>query len=528
MNEYSYMEKQPLRPNMALALIGFCVLFGLMLACVRSLQSDETLFFSVSSQAEGPEGSQHSSPKSLYAFSTRAPGEPIRTPTPDDPHPLPAMRTQAEVYTVQAGDTLGNIARKYSIGIQQLVEANNISDPDLLEVGQVLEIPVAEPESAPSHFKIIPDAELVYGPPSAYFDIANFVEQQGGYLAAYTEEIEGQSLTGSQIIARVAGDFSVGPRILLAILEYQSNWVTNPAPPPQKIAAPMGLADPGRSGLYAQLSWAANTLNRGYYLWRVNGIGSWLLSDGKIVPIPPTINAGTAGVQGFFASLYEYPAWLKAVSSDGVFSVFESLFGYPFDYSFEPVVPNDLTQPVFQLPFETGKTWAFTGGPHGAWGDGTAWGALDFAPPSESAGCVQSDEWVVAIADGVVVRTGSGAVFQDLDETDGTPADGLEQTGWVILYMHIESRDRVQPGTRLKAGERIGHPSCEGGFSSGTHVHIARRYNGEWISADQGLPFILDGWVSSGNGVEYDGFLTRNSQLIEAFAGISPANGIQR
>jgi hypothetical protein len=35
----------------------------------------------------------------------------------------------------------------------------------------------------------------------------------------------------------------------------------------------------------------------------------------------------------------------------------------------------------------------------------------------------------------------------------------------------------------VKTGDRIGHPSCEGGAANATHVHIARRYNGEWIPA---------------------------------------------
>ncbi|MCK5315694.1 MAG: hypothetical protein KAJ53_11250, partial [Anaerolineales bacterium] len=82
--------------------------------------------------------------------------------------------------------------------------------------------------------------------------------------------------------------------------------------------------------------------------------------------------------------------------------------------------------------------------------------------------------------------------------------------------------------TYVKAGERIGHPSCEGGFSSGTHVHIARRYNGEWIPADQELPFILDGWVSRGIGQEYDGYLERDGKSIEAWEGNSAINAIQR
>jgi hypothetical protein len=85
--------------------------------------------------------------------------------------------------------------------------------------------------------------------------------------------------------------------------------------------------------------------------------------------------------------------------------------------------------------------------------------------------------------------------------------------------MHIETRDRIQSGTYVYAGERIGHPSCEGGFSNGTHVHLARKYNGEWVSADGSIPFNLDGWISSGNGNEYDGYLTRGSTVLEALEG---------
>jgi murein DD-endopeptidase MepM/ murein hydrolase activator NlpD len=94
--------------------------------------------------------------------------------------------------------------------------------------------------------------------------------------------------------------------------------------------------------------------------------------------------------------------------------------------------------------------------------------------------------------------------------------------------MHIDSQGRVKPGTNLKAGERIGHPSCEGGVSTGTHLHLARRYNGEWIPADQTLPFVLDGWVSRGGGNEYDGFLEKKGHVIEAWEGRSSDNAIQR
>jgi len=97
-----------------------------------------------------------------------------------------------------------------------------------------------------------------------------------------------------------------------------------------------------------------------------------------------------------------------------------------------------------------------------------------------------------------------------------------------LLYMHIETRDRISVGEVVKAGDRIGHPSCEGGISSGTHVHIARRYNGEWIPADGKIPFNLDGWISEGQGFEYDGLLKRNGKTIEAFEGRKPENQIHR
>ena len=76
--------------------------------------------------------------------------------------------------------------------------------------------------------------------------------------------------------------------------------------------------------------------------------------------------------------------------------------------------------------------------------------------------------------------------------------DGDERTGWNIFYLHLASDGRAQVGDQLKQGDPVGHPSCEGGTSTGTHVHIARKYNGEWLPAegvDGILAFNLEGWV---------------------------------
>ena len=128
----------------------------------------------------------------------------------------------------------------------------------------------------------------------------------------------------------------------------------------------------------------------------------------------------------------------------------------------------------------------------------------------------------MAVSKGLILRTGNGQVLQDLD------GDGDERTGWVMLYMHVDSWERVEAGARLSAGDRIGHPSCEGGISTGTHLHIARKYNGVWIEADGEIPFLMDGWVSVGAGLPYEGTLIKGAQTLYAHSGLASYNQIWR
>lgn len=456
----------------------------------------------------------------------RPANQPFLTPTPDAPHLLPTPRADEELYIVQPGDTLGDIAAAYGIGLEALMQANNLGDADILDVGQTLTIPLPRPESTSSAFKIIPDSELVYGPASIQFNAAAFIQQRGGYLSVYAEDVNGEFLTAAQVVMRVAENYSVNPRLLLALIEHRSGWVTNPFPAQTDFA--LGIADPSRYGLYYQLTYAADELNRGYYLWRANAVANWVLADGSVAPVDRTVNAGTAGVQQFFAQLDDRITWAGDVGApelnpSSFYNTYFLLFGqHSFNYAVEPLIPAGVQQPRMTLPFERGVPWVYTGGPHGGWDSGSAWAALDFAPIVEDAGCFVTDAWVTAVTDGLITRTGDGQVIQDID------GDGHEQTGWNILYMHIEVRDRVAPGTYVRAGERIGHPSCEGGFSNATHLHLARKYNGEWISADGLIPFVMDNWVSSGTGVEYDGYLTRGNIILEALEAINELNTIQR
>ena len=63
-------------------------------------------------------------------------------------------------------------------------------------------------------------------------------------------------------------------------------------------------------------------------------------------------------------------------------------------------------------------------------------------------------------------------------------------------------------GQWLKKGDPLGFPSCEGGNASGTHVHIARKYNGEWMPVEGVIPFNLEGWIAHAGEAAYQGTLT--------------------
>ncbi len=451
---------------------------------------------------------------------TRAPQQTYYTPTPDSPHVLPTLRPNEEYYTVQYGDYMAGIAARFNVELDLLISANPEIDPNWLAVGQVLTIPAMTSSVNPVDFKIIPDSELVYGPASASLNIGDFLRKHKGYLLDYTEEVDEVTLSGPQIIKRVTYEYSLNPRLLLAILEYRTGWVTTKNVDPSTLEYPMGRVEPVRKGLYKQLCWIASRLNHGYYGWKAGTLSYVSLSDGKLAQFSPTINPGTAAVQYAMGQGQSVVNWQKTVSEQGVYQTYVTFFGIPFDRAVEPVIPVDLKQPKMQLPFEDSVAWSFTGGPHAGWDEGSAWAALDFAPPGDLFGCYYSNAWVTAIADGTIVRTGNGAVVQELDN------DNNEGTGWTILYMHIGSQDRIAEGAVVKAGDRIGHASCEGGFSTGTHLHLARRYNGEWISADGELPFNMGGWKAAGSGIEYDGTLTRKGVVVYAWDGRVDANQI--
>ncbi|MBN1887607.1 MAG: LysM peptidoglycan-binding domain-containing protein [Thermoflexales bacterium] len=445
------------------------------------------------------------------ALTATAKAAPSNTPTIviDTSTPTPtraAPETTAIYYTTRAGDTLSGIAMAFGTTVESLMRINGMANADQLAAGQQLQISLDAQHTGPGTL-LIPDNELVYGPEYKNFDIAQATAALPGIFKNYSEDVLGVDMTANEIVRLIAEQYSVGPRVLLALLELRGGWLSNPEPAAEQYAYPLGYTTlPHMNGLYRQLSLAADALNIGLYGWWMDTL--WLVQtrDGAYIQFSTQINGGTAGVQRALApSAASYDSWLADLTRFA--TIYRNLFGAPLAAPIEPLLPAGLEAPKLILPWPKDATWYYTGGPHPGYGTQGPFAALDFTTNERNIGCTPSNQWATAAADGLVVHSHDGMVIQDLD------GDGFIGTGWVMYYLHLASNERVQNGTMLKAGDNLGHPSCEGGVSNATHLHIARRYNGVWVAADDPRwPMTLSGWIPASAGDAYYGTLSRGGQ----------------
>ncbi len=440
---------------------------------------------------------------------------PADTPIPTTP-PFPTRPPYAPGelvdYTAQTGDTLSSLAAHFNTTVAEIRKANPFipEQTTTMPPGMPMKIPIYYAPFWGTPYQILPDSLFVNGPAEIGFSATQLVNQYPGWLKSYIEYASGDNRSGAQIVELVARNYSVSPRLLLALLEYQAGALTNPTPPAGRQGYHLGdVAQVDYQGMYLQLVWAANTLNNGYYAWRSGALKTFDLQNSRTERPDPWQNAATVALQWYFSRRLSAEGYALATSEAGFAATYRKIFGDPWANQ-QPHLPGSLQQPAFAFPFLPGATWAYTGGPHTGWGDGDPLAAVDFAPGAETGGCVQTTLWATAVADGVVARTDTGIVVLDLD------GDGDERTGWVIFYLHIATDGRTSLGQRLKTGDPVGHPSCEGGRATGTHVHIARKYNGEWIPAGGAIPFQFERWHVEEGSEAYQGFLVQGSTRLRA------------
>jgi LasA protease len=439
--------------------------------------------------------------------------EAVSASSPPTPLPIrPAYKPGELVdYTAQSGDTLPALAARFNTTVPEIMGANPIipADATTMPQGFPMKIPIYFKALWGSPYKIIPDAAFVNGPAQVGFNTSAFVAARPGWLKDYRAYAGGEYRSGAEIVDYVATNFSLSPRLLLTLLEYKTGALTQSAPPTPIYV--LGFKQQYYETVYLQLVWAANILNNGYYGWRAGSLTEFDQPDGALVRADPWQNAGSVGIQYFFSRLSSGTEYEAAVGPQGFARAYQSLFGDPWKGTIDPM-PGSLRQPPLYFPFPAGQVWTYTGGPHTGWGKGQPFAAIDFAPPSEHHGCftVDPQNYAVAMADGLVVRSSIDGLVLDLD------GDGDERTGWELFYLHLDPASRAPLGQEVHAGDIIGYPSCRGGEVTGTHIHIARKYNGEWMLADGPLAFNMEGWAVHSSGTAYQGTLTRSGLTVKA------------
>jgi LysM repeat protein len=117
-------------------------------------------------------GGSTSSLAALFATDTPTPTNtltPTITPTPTDtstPEPTLTPTPQGPTtYIVEAGDTLGSIAERFGVEVLAIMAANNLTDPNQIQVGVTLIIPAPGtglPTETPIPTNLAPGTRIQY------------------------------------------------------------------------------------------------------------------------------------------------------------------------------------------------------------------------------------------------------------------------------------------------------------------------------------------------------------------------------
>lgn len=184
------------------------------------VSSAQAVFATPAATAQNRSWQEVSVAKPTYTPSPTPTATPLPPPTPiSTVHPVPAQQAETEAeptvqiegatYIVQRGDTLGQIAMRFGLSVDEVASANHLSDPSSIYAGQELVLPGVD---------FVPiQAPMPVGPKRIVVDIS---EQ---HLYAYEGDLLVYSFIASTGMnnATAIGTFSVLNKIPNA---YGSTW----------------------------------------------------------------------------------------------------------------------------------------------------------------------------------------------------------------------------------------------------------------------------------------------------------------
>ncbi|NOZ49806.1 MAG: peptidoglycan DD-metalloendopeptidase family protein [Chloroflexi bacterium] len=360
------------------------------------------------------------------------------------------------IYEVQAGDTLVGISERLGITPEALMEANQLTNPDLIYVGQKLAVPVVTPSlpagaityqmqadetllSLAAKINVLPNDLLVLnqGMRAQYFALEPEIFIPDLSPAAWPDPIlafrhspviiQGQTGVVELVLShkeRPDGFFDQTPLHFFYVGRTTKGYH-------YRALMPTGaLLPPGNYGIKAQVPEAtvqsvvpveAGSYETQYIV---------LPPDKSALLTPKRVQAELIKLHAVWDLLSERRLWRKA-------------FRFPIGEGFQRTSPY-------------GTRRSYNGGPVNSFHSGSDWGAPEGTPITAPA------QGIVVLAEPLDVR--GGAVILDHGQ-------GVTSSFW-----HLSQID-VQVGQRLKRGEQIGLVGTTG-LSTGAHLHWEVRVGG--------------------------------------------------
>ncbi|PWH19314.1 MAG: M23 family peptidase [Ardenticatenia bacterium] len=308
---------------------------------------------------------------------------------------------QPQVYIVQPGDTLYSIAMRLGVTVEELIEANRLSDPNYLRVGQELRIPGLElPTSYPHPFH-----QVQIGP----LPVA-----QGQTLVVHVTLREPAALSGE-----------FDGRALHFVTTGQGGWTLVGIHALQSIGVyPLTVRARSRGGEEVTLTLPVRVRSGGYATEDI-----LLPADRRALLDPELVAAEEARMKAVWAQLSPYPLW------EGPFRT--------------PLQEERITSPF-------GTRRSYNGGPVSGFHTGIDLGGEEGTPVYAPArGRIALSEALTVRGNVVVIDHGFG-VFSG--------------------FFHL-AQSLVQSGQMVEAGDLIGYVGNTG-LSSGAHLHWEMRVFG--------------------------------------------------
>ncbi|NQN68550.1 LysM peptidoglycan-binding domain-containing protein [Streptococcus suis] len=162
---------------------------------------------------------------------------------------LTAGVVSAETYTVQSGDTLSAIASKYNTSVEKIAKQNNISNPNLIHVGQAIEVGETATEEKPAKQALAAET------------VTTTSEATTATTGAYTSNLSAEDAAAKEWIAMKESSGSYDAQNGIYIGRYQlTNTYLNGdySPENQERVADAYVAERYGSWSAAKAFWLAN------------------------------------------------------------------------------------------------------------------------------------------------------------------------------------------------------------------------------------------------------------------------------